>query len=97
MTDSQADERQITLANWRQHPLTEWSFRNVRELLPTADIARSNAPAPLQLAPHGVDGCRQHRRLVWFGARDVSLMAASWHLADLVVSLLFKPIAEAQA
>lgn len=50
MSNSQADERQITLANWRQHPLTEWSFRNVRELLPTANIARSNEPAPLPLA-----------------------------------------------
>jgi CubicO group peptidase (beta-lactamase class C family) len=55
MADSQADERQITLANWRQHPLTEWSFRNVRELLPTADIARSNAPAPLLLALRCLD------------------------------------------
>ena len=42
-----ADERRITLANWRQHPQMEWSYRNVRELLPTANIARSSTPVAL--------------------------------------------------
>ncbi|MFC4915340.1 MULTISPECIES: hypothetical protein [Bradyrhizobium] len=40
-------EEQVTLANWRQHPFSTWSFRNVREFLPTANIARSPEPAPL--------------------------------------------------
>jgi CubicO group peptidase (beta-lactamase class C family) len=40
----------VTLANWRQHPFNEWGFRNVRELLPTANIARSDTPTILPLA-----------------------------------------------
>ena len=28
----------ITLANWRQHPFSQWSFQNVGELVPTAEI-----------------------------------------------------------
>ncbi|MDI1261786.1 MAG: serine hydrolase [bacterium] len=40
----------VTLANWRKHPFSEWGFRNVRELLPTASIARSREPAPLTSA-----------------------------------------------
>ncbi|OKO79237.1 serine hydrolase [Bradyrhizobium sp. NAS96.2] len=51
---SAADE-QVTLANWRQHPYNEWAFRNVRELLPTANIARAAAPAPLSFAPRYLD------------------------------------------
>jgi len=46
-----AAEDQVTLANWRQHPFSEWAFRNVRELLPTANIARSREPSPLSVAP----------------------------------------------
>jgi CubicO group peptidase (beta-lactamase class C family) len=48
-------EDRITLANWRQHPLTEWSFRNVRELLPTANIARSGQPSALPRADGYLD------------------------------------------
>lgn len=39
-----AEGQQVTLANWRQHPFSAWAFRNVRELLPTANIARSPEP-----------------------------------------------------
>jgi len=46
-----AADGQVTLANWRQHPFSRWSFRNVRELLPTANIARASAPSPLSFAP----------------------------------------------
>ena len=42
-----AEDQQVTLANWRQHPFSTWTFRNVRELLPTANIARSPEPPPL--------------------------------------------------
>jgi CubicO group peptidase (beta-lactamase class C family) len=45
-----AKEQQVTLANWRQHPFSTWAFRNVRELLPTANIARSPEPSPLCFA-----------------------------------------------
>jgi CubicO group peptidase (beta-lactamase class C family) len=42
-----ATEQQVTLDNWRQHPFSTWAFRNVRELLPTANIARASEPAAL--------------------------------------------------
>lgn len=58
------DEAQVTLANWRKQPFSEWGFRNVRELLPTANVARSSASTPLpydlkyldNIAFEGVDG-----------------------------------------
>jgi hypothetical protein len=34
-----APEDQISLANWREAPFNRWSFRHVREIIPTADIA----------------------------------------------------------
>lgn len=40
-------ERLVTLANWRKFPFTQWSFRNVRQLLPTAPIAASGNSVPL--------------------------------------------------
>jgi len=44
-------DEQVTLANWRQHPFSEWAFHNVRELLPTASIPGTAAdPAPQSLA-----------------------------------------------
>ena len=45
-----AEDQQVTLANWRQHPFSTWAFRNVRELLPTANVARAPDPAPLSFA-----------------------------------------------
>lgn len=60
-----APERQVTLANWRQPPHNRWGFSHVREILPTAAIARADtAPAPLRrsvrdlsrLAFQGPDG-----------------------------------------
>lgn len=50
MVNSPADDRLVTLANWRQQPFSKWGFRNVRELIPTANIARSGAPTALPLA-----------------------------------------------
>lgn len=44
-----ADDAQVTLANWRTKPFNEWGFRNVRELLPTANVERSDAPAAMPL------------------------------------------------
>jgi CubicO group peptidase (beta-lactamase class C family) len=49
------DDKQVTLANWRQNPFSEWGFQNVRELLPTANIKRSLAPTILQTAPEHLD------------------------------------------
>ena len=46
-----ARDRLVTLANWRTQPFSDWSFQNVRRLLPTANIAASKHPAPLQNSP----------------------------------------------
>jgi CubicO group peptidase (beta-lactamase class C family) len=43
-----ARDKIVTLANWRQQPFSDWSFHNVRRLLPTANIAASKAPSPVQ-------------------------------------------------
>jgi CubicO group peptidase (beta-lactamase class C family) len=39
----------LSLANWRQSPLSEWSFQHIRELLPTENIAAGNSPSALPL------------------------------------------------
>jgi CubicO group peptidase (beta-lactamase class C family) len=39
-----------TLANWLEHPANRWSFRHVRELIPSARVAARRA-APLQSDP----------------------------------------------
>lgn len=38
----------VTLANWRKSPFNAWGFRNVRRLLPTANIATSGQAVPLE-------------------------------------------------
>lgn len=40
-------EALVTRFNWRKYPYSQWSFRNVRQVLPTADIRRSATPSPL--------------------------------------------------
>ncbi|WP_042338521.1 serine hydrolase domain-containing protein [Paraburkholderia ferrariae] len=37
-------EHQVTLANWRTAPHSQWAFRNVRRLLPTAAIPGASYP-----------------------------------------------------
>ena len=43
----------VTIENWRTHPSSQWSFQNVREMLPTAEIsgavpnAEARAPSAL--------------------------------------------------
>lgn len=46
-----ARDNLVTLANWRTQPHSEWSFHNVRRLLPTANIAASKHPAALESSP----------------------------------------------
>ena len=41
-------DRLVTLSNWRKAPFSAWGFRNVRQLVPTADIAASGHAIPLQ-------------------------------------------------
>jgi CubicO group peptidase (beta-lactamase class C family) len=43
-----APDRLVTLANWRKAPFCAWSFRNVRRLIPTADIAASGPARALE-------------------------------------------------
>lgn len=42
-----AREALVTLANWRKSPFNAWGFRNVRRLLPTADIPAAEQSRPL--------------------------------------------------
>src|SRR5262245_51147193 len=73
-----APEDQASLANWREAPFNRWSFRHVREIIPTADIAHDAHQArPLPI------GLVDTRRIRIRGAKgrvlslDDFLMAAS--------------------
>ena len=48
-------DTQVTLANWRQHPYNRWGFRNVRSLIPTANVPSGEAPRALPEAPAPLD------------------------------------------
>ena len=48
----------MTLANWQDPPFNRWSFQHIRELIPTARIARAAAPDPLPRAERDVLGFR---------------------------------------
>src|SRR3954449_13429983 len=41
-------DRLVTLSNWRKAPFSAWGFRNVRRLVPTADIPASGRSVPLE-------------------------------------------------
>ena len=43
-------DRLVTLSNWRRAPFSAWGFRNVRRLLPTANIAASSRAVPLEMS-----------------------------------------------
>jgi CubicO group peptidase (beta-lactamase class C family) len=45
-----APDRLVTLANWRKAPFNAWGFRNVRRLIPTADIPASRHAAKLEMS-----------------------------------------------
>jgi CubicO group peptidase (beta-lactamase class C family) len=45
-----APDRLVTLANWRKAPFSAWGFRNVRRLIPTANIAASGRAAGLEMS-----------------------------------------------
>ncbi len=44
-----AQGEQVTLANLLSGPYNRWAFRNMRRLLPTANVWRGNGPAPVPL------------------------------------------------
>lgn len=41
-------DRLVSLANWRKAPFSAWGFRNVRRLIPSANIAASGNPTALE-------------------------------------------------
>jgi CubicO group peptidase (beta-lactamase class C family) len=45
-----APDRLVTLANWRKAPFSAWGFRNVRRLIPTANIAGARQVTGLETA-----------------------------------------------
>src|SRR5271170_251452 len=52
-------QSRVTLANWQDPPFNRWAFQHVRELIPTARIARGDGPAwPLPRAERDVLGLR---------------------------------------
>ncbi len=48
----------VTLANWQDPPFNRWAFQHIRELIPTARIARPAAPALLPRAERDILGFR---------------------------------------
>ena len=73
-----APEDQVSLANWREAPFNRWSFRHVREIIPTADIARDPhrvRPLPIGLVDTGNIRIRGAKNRVL--SLDDFLMAAS--------------------
>ena len=50
----------VTLANWQDPPFNRWAFQHIRELIPTARIARAAAPAPLPRAERDIRRLRFH-------------------------------------
>jgi len=72
-----APEDQVSLANWREAPFNRWSFRHVREIIPTADIARDPHQArPLPIGLVDTDRIRIRRARGALSLDDF-LMAAS--------------------
>ncbi len=51
-----ADQQQVTLGNWQDPPYNRWAFQHVRELIPTARIARGSRPRRLPPDPRDLGG-----------------------------------------
>src|SRR5258706_14766064 len=43
-------DRLVTLSNWRKAPFSAWGLRNVRRLIPTANIAAASDAAALEMS-----------------------------------------------
>jgi len=70
-------ERLVTLANWRKFPFTQWSFRNIRQLLPSAPIAASGTSVPLvadlrDIGSTAFEGLRGERTTLDAALRETS-------------------------
>src|SRR3979409_702051 len=44
-------DRLVTLSNWRKAPFSTWGFRNVRRLIPSANIAASPQATAMEVSP----------------------------------------------
>jgi CubicO group peptidase (beta-lactamase class C family) len=76
-------EDQVSLANWREAPFNRWSFRHVREIIPTAYIAHD----PHQASPLPV-GLVDTAKIRIRGARGGDLSLDDFLLAASTDSLL---------
>src|SRR3979409_302750 len=47
-------DRLVTLSNWRKAPFSAWGFRNVRRLIPSANIAASRQAAAMEVSPEQI-------------------------------------------
>jgi len=64
-----ARDKVVTLANWLKQPFSDWSFHNVRRLLPTANIAASRTPSALESSLANVG----HVAFEGFGGKQTTL------------------------
>jgi CubicO group peptidase (beta-lactamase class C family) len=78
------DERLVTLGNWQDPPFNQWAFQHIRELIPTARIARgSGRPRPLPHAEQDLAALRFRS-----GGRDLTvgdMLAKTWTDGFLVL------------
>ena len=51
-------ERLVSLANWQDPPFNRWGFQHVRDLIPTARIARGDGARALPRAERDLDGLK---------------------------------------
>jgi CubicO group peptidase (beta-lactamase class C family) len=73
-----APEDQVSLANWREAPFNRWSFRHVREIIPTADILHDpHRVRPLPMGLVDTDDIRIREATGRVLSLDDFLMAAS--------------------
>src|SRR5215472_1850498 len=78
-----APENQVSLANWREAPFNRWSFRHVREIIPTADVAHDpHRVRPLPIGLVDTDNIRIR------GARDRVLSLDDFLMAASTDSLV---------
>ena len=71
-------QERVTLDNWQHPPFNRWSFHHVREVVPTARVARGtglphqlpSAPAPVaELPVTRTDGSASSREVAFGSAR----------------------------
>jgi hypothetical protein len=78
--------RQVTLANWQRPPFNRWSFQHVRELIPTARIARGDGPA--WELPHGPSQVVVAKLSSWPAALSAPMRRATAAAVTAIASAL---------